>query len=504
MASYPYFTRSKGSVSMASESHLPIIEPEDSPVSAIPQSESAATEENRRLRVRMLEMWDAWSNGKELPSIIPGFPEPLPRTSGISNVPIPVTNPFIPFGYPTISANFTGMPSEVRPQAPFSGVPSTLFTAPPVSTMEQPTVPRPCFEPSAFTFQVPQFQLDNAHVTPNSYPQHQQFESPMEQERAMRNLEQEEMVRKMKSLEKGLKNMQGLSGQKSISYSDLCMFPHVHLPVGFKMPKFKKYDGHEDPIAHLKRYCNQLRGAGGKELLMAYFGESLTGIASEWYINHDISHWHIWDDLDRDFVRQFQYNIDIAPDKNSLTNFKKKTTESFREYAIKWREQASRVKSPMDEAEMVNVFLQAQEADYFQNMMSAMGKPFAEAIKIGEMVENGLKTGRIISQSALRATSQAIQNGSGGLANRKTREEGALMTSGLRGPLRSPDHSYLPSRTPQHYYPHQDAAYAVALPPYAVMNVQPYARPQQHYNQNRAPPPRNNHPYQAPYNPRPP
>nr|XP_009592185.1 uncharacterized protein LOC104089071 [Nicotiana tomentosiformis] len=212
-------------------------------------------------------------------------------------------------------------------------------------------------------------------------------------------------------------------------------------------------------------------------------------MASEWYIDEDISHWHIWDDLARDFVRQFQYNIDIALDRNSLTNFKKKTAESFREYAIKWREQVARVKPPMDETEMVNVFLQAQEADYFQNMMSVMGKPFAEAIKIGEMVENGLKTGRIISQSALRATSQAIQNGSGGLANRKKREEGAMMASGLRGPHRSRDHSYLPSRTPQHYYLHQDAAYTVAPPPYAVMNDKPYTWPQQHYNQHRAPPP---------------
>ncbi|XP_070040778.1 uncharacterized protein [Nicotiana tomentosiformis] len=158
-------------------------------------------------------------------------------------------------------------------------------------------------------------------------------------------------------------------------------------------------------------------------------------MASEWYIDEDISHWHIWDDLARDFVRQFQYNIDIALDRNSLTNFKKKTAESFREYAIKWREQVARVKPPMDETEMVNVFLQAQEADYFQNMMSVMGKPFAEAIKIGEMVENGLKTGRIISQSALRATSQAIQNGSGGLANRKKREEGAMMASVQMGLL---------------------------------------------------------------------
>ncbi|XP_070015260.1 uncharacterized protein [Nicotiana sylvestris] len=201
------------------------------------------------------------------------------------------------------------------------------------------------------------------------------------------------------------------------------MFPHVHLPLVFKTPIFEKYDGHGDPIAHLKRYCNQLRGAGGKEeLLMAYFGESLAGIASGWYMDQDISRWHIWDDLARDFVRQFQYNIDIAPDRNSLTNLKKKSSESFREYAVKWREQASRVKPPMDEVEMVTVFLQAQEANYFQNMMSAMGKSFAEAIKIGEMVENGLKTDRILSQSAIRATSQAIQGGSGGVAKGKKKE----------------------------------------------------------------------------------
>ena len=60
------------------------------------------------------------------------------------------------------------------------------------------------------------------------------------------------------------------------------MFPGVHLPLDFKMPKFEKYDGHGDPIAYLRRYCNQLRGARGKEeLLMAYFGESLSGLASE-------------------------------------------------------------------------------------------------------------------------------------------------------------------------------------------------------------------------------
>ena len=57
---------------------------------------------------------------------------------------------------------------------------------------------------------------------------------------------------------------------------------------------------------------------------MAYFGEILTGIASEWFIDQDISRWHMWDDMARDFVQQFQYNIEIVPDHTMLANMRKK------------------------------------------------------------------------------------------------------------------------------------------------------------------------------------
>ncbi|XP_070048911.1 uncharacterized protein [Nicotiana tomentosiformis] len=209
---------------------------------------------------------------------------------------------------------------------------------------------------------------------------------------------QEKMTQRVNNLERQLKNMQGLVGQKSIAFKDLCMFPDVRFPLSFKIPKFEKYDGHDDPIAQLKRYCNQLIGAGiNEELLMAYFGESLMGVASKWFMDQDTSRWYVWDDMARAFFKQFEYNIDIAPNRNSLSNLKKKLTESFREYAIKWREQAARVKPPMDDNELIIVFLQAQDPGYFQSMMSIVGKSFSEAIKMVEIVENGLKTGMIIS-----------------------------------------------------------------------------------------------------------
>ncbi|KAM3201934.1 hypothetical protein P3L10_029558 [Capsicum annuum] len=172
--------------------------------------------------------------------------------------------------------------------------------------------------------------------------------------------EQEEMTKKLRSLELAMKNLQGLRRYKSVSYNDLCMFPDVHLPIGFKMPKFEKYDGHGDSVAHLRSYCNQLRGARGKkELLMAYFGESLSGLALEWFVDQDIDKWNSWDELANEFVQQFQYNIELISDEKSLTNMKKKSTETFREYAIRWREQAARVKPPMKESKIVEVFIQA-------------------------------------------------------------------------------------------------------------------------------------------------
>ncbi|XP_010325210.1 uncharacterized protein [Solanum lycopersicum] len=295
--------------------------------------------------------------------------------------------------------------------------------------------------------------------------------------------------------------MQGLGEHKSVSFKDLCMFPDVHLPLGFKTPKFDKYNGHGDPVAHLRRFCNQLRGAGGKELLMAYFGESFTGIASEWFIDQVISHWHVWDDMTQDFVQQFQYNIDIIPDRNSLPNMKKKPSESFREYAIRWREQAARVKPPMKDYELIDVFLQAQEPDYFHYLLAAMVKPFAEAIKIGEMVENGIKSGKVVSQEAIRATTQAIQSGSGNFTNRKKKEEGSMAASESRGVQIGMNNPYCQVQqeqynSPRHYYPSQ----------YAVLNTQASVRPPSR-QQWRVPTPQVSRPqqqnFQAPYSPRP-
>ncbi|XP_019232704.1 PREDICTED: uncharacterized protein LOC109213365 [Nicotiana attenuata] len=180
------------------------------------------------------------------------------------------------------------------------------------------------------------------------------------------------------------------------------------------MPKFDLYDGHGDPVAHLRGFYSKMRGDGRKdELLMAYFSQSLSGAALEWYTCQDTSRWYTWDDLAQAFARHFQYNVDIVPDRLSLTKIEKKPSESFREYGFRWREQAARVNPPMEEDEMVEYFLQALEPTYFGHLMLSIGKSFNKVVKMGGMVDERLKSSKIMSYSAIKATTQAIQGGTG-------------------------------------------------------------------------------------------
>ncbi|XP_070049807.1 uncharacterized protein [Nicotiana tomentosiformis] len=310
-------------------------------VSDDPQGQSVEkeSEEVRRLKQQLSDVYQAWVSGQPLPQ---GPSEGTYTVPQDTQPPLPTTSDHIlPPGY-VPNYNFPAAPgtSNVRPPAaPVRNTPLVMSGAP-VYTIPPPNpMTRPNIEPLYHAYDGQCYSPDMAFKVSTPHNQTLQYESPTENEKALKTGEPDKMVRKMKSLEQNIKNIQGLGGHKSVSFSNLCLFPHIHFPPGFKTPKFEKYDGHGDPIAHLKKYCNQLRGARGKEeLLMAYFGESLMGVASEWFIDQDVSHCHIWDDMAQAFIKQFQYNIDIASDRNSLSNMKKMPTESFREYAVTWRE----------------------------------------------------------------------------------------------------------------------------------------------------------------------
>ena len=48
-----------------------------------------------------------------------------------------------------------------------------------------------------------------------------------------------------------------------------------------------------------------------------------------------------------DIMNRFGFNLENAPDWFYVQNLKKKPSESSRDYAIKWRSEAARARSPI-------------------------------------------------------------------------------------------------------------------------------------------------------------
>ncbi|KAM3323064.1 hypothetical protein P3S67_004215 [Capsicum chacoense] len=163
--------------------------------------------------------------------------------------------------------------------------------------------------------------------------------------------------------------------------------------------------------------------------------------------------------------------MELIPDEKILTNMKKKSTETFKEYAIRWREQAARVKPSMKESKIV-------------------------------------ETVRIMTFVTLKATTQAIQKGLKSVRGKKYEKDASAIVVGQQARERGPHHRYPQAQTqayaqdPQNHS--QNPLYSIPPPPYLVYNAQTYVQSPS-YPQWRAPTPQS-HPqnpqtYQSPSRP---
>ncbi|KAG5586661.1 hypothetical protein H5410_047095 [Solanum commersonii] len=176
----------------------------------------------------------------------------------------------------------------------------------------------------------------------------------------------------------------------------------LELPEGYKLSKFEMFNGIGDPKTHLRMYCDKLVGVGRDErILMKLFLKSLTRKALSWYIEQDPRKWVEWVDTATDFMKRFEFNVENAPDWFYIQNLKKKPSESIQDYAIRWRFEVARARPSMEEFQMKDYFIRAQEPQYYDRMMLVVEKSFAEIIKLDERIEEGIKNGTIINLEAL-------------------------------------------------------------------------------------------------------
>ena len=82
----------------------------------------------------------------------------------------------------------------------------------------------------------------------------------------------------------------------------------------------------------------------------------------------------------------------------------KKANESFCEYAHKWRDLASQVQPPMTDKEVNKMFLNTLKAPYYDRMIGNSNKNFSDVVSAREMIEAGVKQGKIEASEANKPT----------------------------------------------------------------------------------------------------
>ena len=190
--------------------------------------------------------------------------------------------------------------------------------------------------------------------------------------------------------------MEGSDVYGLVDACKMSLVPDLVLPSKFKVPTFDKYDDTKCPSAHLYMYCRKMTGlTSNNKLLIHYFQDSLSEFATKWYNLLSRDQIKSWADLAKAFLVQYKHMTDTAPDRLSLQNMEKKTSETFREYAHKWRDLAAQVQPPLTDKEVNKMFLNTLKMPYYDRMIGNSNKDFSNVVSVGEMIEAGVKQGKI-------------------------------------------------------------------------------------------------------------
>ncbi|KAA3473798.1 hypothetical protein EPI10_024149 [Gossypium australe] len=204
-------------------------------------------------------------------------------------------------------------------------------------------------------------------------------------------------------LEEKVKAIENAEIRYGIDVKELSLVPNLVLPPKFKTLDFEKYNGTSCPEAHLKMFCQRMAGhAGNEKLLIHYFQDSLVGSAAKWYDQLSSTQIKTWKDLTQAFMKHYGHVADIAPDRIALQNME--PSESFRQYAQRWRELATQVQPPLLEKETSTLFIHTLKAPFINHMLGSSTKDFSEIVRCGEMIEHAIRCSKIEAGEGPRKT----------------------------------------------------------------------------------------------------
>ena len=91
------------------------------------------------------------------------------------------------------------------------------------------------------------------------------------------------------------------------------------------------------------------------------------------------------------FIKQYQYNSDMTPDRMQLQNMCKRDNESCKEYTQRLRDLTAQVVPPMMKRKMMTMIMDTLSVFYYEKMVGYMHLSFADLVFVGERIEIGLR-----------------------------------------------------------------------------------------------------------------
>ena len=136
----------------------------------------------------------------------------------------------------------------------------------------------------------------------------------------------------------------------------------------------------------------------------------MTGAALKWYMSLNNTKISTFWDLGDAFVKQYKYNLDMAPDRDQLRAMSQKDKESFKEYAQRWREVAAQICPPLEEKEMTKIYLKTLSSFYHSRMVTSAPSDFTEMVNMGVRLEEAVREGRLTKEIEASSSSKKYGN----------------------------------------------------------------------------------------------
>ena len=200
-----------------------------------------------------------------------------------------------------------------------------------------------------------------------------------------------EMMNKMGEMIRKAYKMEDL-----MDYDTLSLFPDARLPPKFKIPTLDKFNGTGYPKSHLKMYMRAMQPLSAtEEVLAQMFQNILIGSALRWFLNLDDVRARNWEDIYREFHKQYEYNIEVDITRRDLETTKQESKESFSAFITKWKAKVAQKMSRPSEEEQLAMVVKNLLPVYHKYLFAQYFPNFKALIAAGTQIEDAINNGTI-------------------------------------------------------------------------------------------------------------